>query len=140
MYFQNSALLPTCTQKKPRESYPYSVCLSWTQRGKECYSDVWNPIPQILVSYTLHTLLETWREEAALMKTHLPVYGQKIQALVSTMTSEEDSCGQDCVCSHSRKSDPEALPHHHALGVLDNVSKGHNFKEHSGAARGRVAR
>lgn len=52
-----------------------------------------------------------------------PCLWAKIQALVSTMTSEEDSCGHDCVCSHSRKSDPEVPPHYHALGVLGNVSK-----------------
>lgn len=34
---------------------------------------------QYWLSYTLHALLVTWREEAALMKTHLPVYGQKFK-------------------------------------------------------------
>lgn len=44
MYLQNSILLPKFTQKKPRGSHFYSVCLTWTQRKKKktCHVDVWN--------------------------------------------------------------------------------------------------
>lgn len=92
MYLQNSILLPKFTQKKPRGSHFYSVCLTWTQREKK------NKTTATLMFGT--KLLKTWLDFMyiisglergnCLHEDPCPCIWGKIQALVLTMVSKGD--------------------------------------------------
>lgn len=84
MYLQNSILLPKLTQKKPMGSHFYSVCLTWTQRGKKknpkklprrCLEPNSSKTGELDFMYIISGL----ERETAFMKTHVPVYGEKLK-------------------------------------------------------------
>lgn len=81
MYLQNSILLPKLTQKKPRGSHFYSVCLTWTQREKKkklphrCLEPNSSKTGELDFMYMVSGL----ERETAFMKTHVPVYGEKLK-------------------------------------------------------------